>query len=79
MRQLHLLALFALLPFHVNRSRKKDLRVDHYDSVIAFLQLLPERDTSELESPGRLFTDVFELIESHGESLLAELNVEKLR
>lgn len=78
-RQLHLLALFAVLPFHVNRSRKKDLRVDHYDSVIAFLQLLPERDTNELESPGRLFTDVFELIESHGESLLAELNVEKLR
>jgi hypothetical protein len=46
---------------------------------MAFLQLVPERDTGELESPGILFTDVFELIESHGASLLAELNVEELR
>lgn len=79
MRQLHLLALFTVLPVHVNRSRKKDLGVADYDSVMAFLQLVPERDTGELESPGILFTDVFELIESHGKSLLAELNIEELQ
>jgi hypothetical protein len=75
MRKMHLLALFAVLPLHVSRCLKEDWS-ETSDLARLVLPILPQRDAGELQRPGILLTDVFELINDYGDYLLSELRVE---
>jgi glycosyltransferase involved in cell wall biosynthesis len=75
MREEHLLALFGILPLHVNQTlgQCSDLGSDTHELSTKILPLLPTRTANELaSSPGLLISDVLELISQHGIELLNE-------
>ncbi|MDX6406595.1 MAG: hypothetical protein QOH70_4050 [Blastocatellia bacterium] len=72
-REEHLLALFGVLPLHVNRTLGQcpGLGSDANELAAKILPLLPTRTPRELASdPGFLISDVLELISAHGTELL---------
>jgi glycosyltransferase involved in cell wall biosynthesis len=72
-REEHLLALLGALPVHVDRTLGEISSVESEAFADAVLPLLPVRTTADLSTrPGIFLTDVFELIERHGDSLLEE-------
>lgn len=72
-REKHLLALLGVLPVHVDRTLAESSSVEIVEFAGIVLPLLPERTRDDLLSrPGIFLTDVFELMEAHGDALLVE-------
>ena len=74
-REEHLLALFGVLPLHVDRALAQLAEGGPETKELAFhiLPLLPVRTMKDLTlRPGILIADVFELISNHGAKLLNE-------
>lgn len=72
-REQHLLALFGVLPVHVDRALVEVSSVETAEFADVVLPLLPRRTRDEfLSRPGVFLTDVFELMERHGVKLLEE-------
>jgi hypothetical protein len=72
-REEHLLALFGVLPLHVDRALAQLAEGGPETKELAFhiLPLLPVRTIRDLTlRPGILIADVFELISNHGAKLL---------
>lgn len=75
MRELHLIAIFSILPLHVNKAMKAS---DSFNEAAnAFYKkishLLPKRVYSDLiNQPGLMLSDVFNVIAIHGELVLKE-------
>jgi glycosyltransferase involved in cell wall biosynthesis len=74
-REEHLLALLGVLPVHVDRALAESSSVETVEFANIVLPLLPERTRDDLLSrPGIFLTDVFELLDRHGDALLEEAN-----
>lgn len=74
-REEHLLALFGVLPLHVDKAlgQASDGSAETADIVAHILPLLPARTREDLAfRPGVLISDVFDLISTHGAQLLTE-------
>jgi hypothetical protein len=72
-REEHLLALLGALPVHVDRTLGEMSTVETTEFADLVLPLLPQRSADDLRStPGVFLTDVFELMDRHGDALLAE-------
>lgn len=72
-REQHLLALLSALPMHVDRALEQVSSIEMADFADLVLPWLPRREAHDLLShPGIFFTDVFELMEMHGDELLEE-------
>lgn len=70
---LHLLALFSLLPLHIDRALGRGASIAAVDFADLALSWLPRRAVTDLLSrPGVFLTDVFELIERNSDALLKE-------
>lgn len=73
-REEHLLALFAVLPLHIDRALGQVAEGGPETKQLAahILPLLPSRNMEDLAShPGILIADVFDLISTHGLQLLS--------
>ncbi|MGI9106545.1 MAG: glycosyltransferase family 2 protein [Pyrinomonadaceae bacterium] len=72
-REQHLIAIFSVLPIHVNNSIKEIIAPEISDLTAVVLPLLPKRTIDDLaHGPSLFISDVFELIECHGIELLSE-------
>jgi glycosyltransferase involved in cell wall biosynthesis len=74
-REEHLLALFGVLPLHVDKAlgQASDRSAETADIAAHILPLLPARTREDLAfRPGVLISDVFDLISAHGGQLLSE-------
>lgn len=74
-REQHLLALFGVLPLHVDKAlgQASDRSAETGDITAHILPLLPTRTREDLVvRPGALISDVFDLISAHGPQLLDE-------
>lgn len=74
-REEHLLALFGVLPLHVDKAlgQAPDRSAETADITAHILPLLPSRTRKDLTfKPGVLISDVFDLISTRGAQLLAE-------
>jgi len=74
-REEHLLALFGVLPLHVDKAlgQASDRSAETADIAAHILPLLPVRTKQDLAvRPGALISDVFDLISTHGPQLLDE-------
>lgn len=74
-REEHLLALFGVLPLHVDKAlgQPSDGNADSEQLSAKILPLLSPRTRDDLASrPGVLISDIFDLISEHGAKLLGE-------
>lgn len=72
-REEHLLALLGVLPVHVDRTLVEISSVETAEFADVVLPLLPRRTRDDLLSrPGAFLTDVFGLMEVHGDKLREE-------
>ena len=72
-REQHLVAIFGVLPLHVDYTFAQYISSEGAELAAAILPLLPKRTTDDLQlRPGTLISDVFELIDSNGAELLSE-------
>lgn len=72
-REQHLVAIFGMLPLHVDYALEQYISPEGAELAAAILPLLPKRTTDDLQQrPGTLISDVFELIDSHGTEILSE-------
>jgi hypothetical protein len=72
-REEHLLALLGVLPVHVDRTLVEVSSVETAEFAEVVLPLLPRRTGDDLLSrPGVFLTDVFGLMEVHGDKLREE-------
>lgn len=72
-REEHLLALLGVLPVHVDRTLVEISSVETAEFADVVLPLLPRRTRDDLLSrPGVFLTDVFGLMEVHGDKLREE-------
>lgn len=72
-REQHLIAIFSVLPIHVNYSIKGFTTPETSELTAVVLPLLPKRTIADLvRGPGVFISDVFELMEHHGVELLRE-------
>lgn len=72
-REQHLIAIFSVLPIHVNYSIKGFVAPETSELTAIVLPLLPKRTIDDLaRGPGLFISDVFELMEHHGVGLLSE-------
>lgn len=77
-REEHLLALFGVLPLHVDRAlgQLAEDDLETRELAVGVLPMLPQRTTHDLASrPGMLISDIFNLISEHGEELLNQARV----
>jgi hypothetical protein len=72
-REQHLIAIFGLLPLHVDYTLKQYISPEGAELATTVLPLLPKRSIDDLQQrPGTLISDVFELIDNNGAELLNE-------
>lgn len=72
-REQHLIAIFSVLPIHINYSIKEFISPETSELAAVVLPLLPRRTIDDLvRGPGLFISDVFELMERHGVDLLGE-------
>lgn len=72
-REQHLIAIFSVLPIHVNYSIKGFVAPETSELTAVVLPLLPKRTIDDLaRGPNLFISDVFEMIERHGIELLGE-------
>ncbi|HEY0375350.1 MAG TPA: glycosyltransferase [Pyrinomonadaceae bacterium] len=72
-REQHLIAIFGLLPLHVDYTLKQYISPEGAELATTILPLLPKRSIDDLQQrPGTLISDVFELIDSCGTEILSE-------
>lgn len=72
-REQHLVAIFSVLPLHVDYTLKQYISPEVAQLAPAVLPLLPKRSVDDIQQhPAILISDVFELIDSHGTEILSE-------
>jgi glycosyltransferase involved in cell wall biosynthesis len=71
-REQHLIAIFSVLPLHVDYAIKQYINPEVAELAAFVLPLLPKRSVDDLQHPGILISDVFGLIDSHGTEILSE-------
>jgi glycosyltransferase involved in cell wall biosynthesis len=70
-RSQHVIALFGILPLHVDWTLRENPRPDSTEFSRILRPLLPKRTLSDLlNRPGIFLTDVFDLIDHKGDDLL---------
>lgn len=70
-RQKHLIALFVLLPIHVNRALGRDMSLQSENLAEYVRTILPKRTIEDcLQTPAVLITDIFDLIDKNGDKLI---------